>query len=139
MNKYYVAYGSNLNLEQMKRRCPTAKVVGTCHLTGYQLLFQRVATIVPRPGTEVPVAIWEIDDACEQALDRYEGFPYLYRKEYLPVTVNGETVDAMVYIMNTGAPQQPPRSYLNTILQGYIDCSLDTHFLEEALIYTDTL
>lgn len=25
--KYYIAYGSNLNLEQMARRCPTAKVV----------------------------------------------------------------------------------------------------------------
>ena len=28
-SKLYIAYGSNLNLEQMKRRCPTAEVVGT--------------------------------------------------------------------------------------------------------------
>ena len=30
MNKdrLYIAYGSNLNLEQMKHRCPTAEVVG---------------------------------------------------------------------------------------------------------------
>ena len=28
----YIAYGSNLNLRQMARRCPTAKVVGTALL-----------------------------------------------------------------------------------------------------------
>ena len=27
--RYYIAYGSNLNLRQMKMRCPTAKVMGT--------------------------------------------------------------------------------------------------------------
>ena len=26
--KLYIAYGSNLNLKQMKYRCPTAKFVG---------------------------------------------------------------------------------------------------------------
>ena len=29
MAKLYVAYGSNLNKEQMRYRCPTAKFVGT--------------------------------------------------------------------------------------------------------------
>lgn len=26
--RFYIAYGSNLNLEQMENRCPTAEVVG---------------------------------------------------------------------------------------------------------------
>lgn len=29
LKKYYLAYGSNLNLEHMAHRCPNAKVVGT--------------------------------------------------------------------------------------------------------------
>ena len=29
MKKYYIAYGSNLNVEQMRYRCPDAKIVGT--------------------------------------------------------------------------------------------------------------
>lgn len=29
----YLAYGSNLNLEQMRYRCPDAKVVGYTYLT----------------------------------------------------------------------------------------------------------
>ena len=27
--RYYIAYGSNLHKEQMSRRCPDARVVGT--------------------------------------------------------------------------------------------------------------
>ena len=30
--RLYIAYGSNLNLPQMERRCPTAKVVGTSEI-----------------------------------------------------------------------------------------------------------
>ena len=78
--KFYIAYGSNLNIEQMAERCPTARVVGTTVLVDYQLVFRRVATIVPRPGAKVPVAIWEIDEECEEALDIYEGYSRLYRK-----------------------------------------------------------
>ena len=32
-NKFYIAYGSNLNLEQMANRCPTARVVGAGNRT----------------------------------------------------------------------------------------------------------
>ena len=35
MAKLYVAYGSNLNKEQMRYRCPTAKFVGTGIIEGY--------------------------------------------------------------------------------------------------------
>ena len=77
-NKLYLAYGSNLNLEQMANRCPTAKVVGNSKINGYRLLFRgahagAVATIEPFKGESVPVLAWEITPADEAALDRYEG------------------------------------------------------------------
>jgi len=31
-NKLYIAYGSNLNLTQMAKRCPTAKVLGASEI-----------------------------------------------------------------------------------------------------------
>lgn len=40
MSKYYIAYGSNLNKDQMKYRCPDAKLVGTGSIPNYQLLFE---------------------------------------------------------------------------------------------------
>ena len=38
--KKYIAYGSNLNLGQMARRCPTAKVIGAGEIRDHELLFR---------------------------------------------------------------------------------------------------
>ena len=38
--RYYLAYGSNLNMEQMHYRCPGAVPLGTAELEGYRLLFK---------------------------------------------------------------------------------------------------
>lgn len=35
--KLYIAYGSNLNINQMKYRCPTAKLVGKGVVENYEL------------------------------------------------------------------------------------------------------
>ena len=40
MAKLYVAYGSNLNMSQMKDRCPTAEFVGTGIIQNYELQFK---------------------------------------------------------------------------------------------------
>lgn len=37
--KYYFAYGSNCNLDQMAFRCPKATVVGPVTLRNYRLTF----------------------------------------------------------------------------------------------------
>lgn len=39
-SKLYIAYGSNLNLRQMKYRCPTAKLVGKGTIENYELQFK---------------------------------------------------------------------------------------------------
>ena len=46
--RLYIAYGSNINLEQMAFRCPNSKVVGTRMIPDYELEFRGVATIVPK-------------------------------------------------------------------------------------------
>jgi gamma-glutamylcyclotransferase (GGCT)/AIG2-like uncharacterized protein YtfP len=138
-NKLYLAYGSNLNLEQMANRCPTAKVVGASKIKGYRLLFRgshagAVATIEPFKGESVPVLVWDITPADEAALDRYEGWPFLYRKETIKVRLNGKTVQAMVYIMNEGRPLgQPSCYYYSTILDGYKSAGFDIEILRKAV------
>ena len=44
----YIAYGSNLNLEQMGYRCPTAQKFSQGLMHGFKLDFRGVATIVPQ-------------------------------------------------------------------------------------------
>jgi AIG2-like family. len=109
----YIAYGSNLNLQQMAFRCPTAKVIGASKIKDYELLFRggrrgSVATVEPLKGSHVPVLLWELKEKDLQALDRYEGYPHFYRKEILDVELNGKTISAMVYIMNDGHPFGAP-------------------------------
>jgi len=124
--KYYIAYGSNMNLEQMALRCPTAKVVGTAELKGWRLRFNNVATIEQESGGRTPVVVWTIEDADERALDRYEGYPTLYYKKTLTVDLNGEPVTAMVYIMTGGDEREPGGYYYRVIEDGYRSAGLNT-------------
>lgn len=135
-SKLYIAYGSNLNLEQMKHRCPTAKVVGKAELEGWKMTFRGngsggVATIEREEGVSVPVLIWRIYPRDEMALDMYEGAPRLYRKETMSVEVKGKTVNAMIYIMNDGhALSRPSAGYYHTILEGYQSAGFDREILD---------
>lgn len=133
----YIAYGSNLNLKQMAFRCPTAKVVGTAILKDWELTFNGVATIQPKQGAQVPVGIWEIDSKSEKSLDRYEGYPSLYRKEYLDIECNGQSMKALVYIMNSNIPRMPNMTYFRAIQEGYLDVGLDECFLIQAIENTE--
>ena len=138
--RLYVAYGSNLNLEQMKHRCPTAKLIGTGVVNDYELQFKgfpssAYATISPKAGASVPVGIWELGWMDEKYLDRYEGYPSHYFKKDIPVQMdNGEEVKGMVYIMNQKMQfGLPSGHYYQVVHQGYRDCGLDTHVLNEAV------
>ena len=137
--RLYVAYGSNLNIRQMQHRCPTAKLYGTGIVSDYELQFKgqpncAFATIAPKEGAFVPVAVWEISKQNEQALDRYEGYPSHYFKQNIPVQLDGEEVNAMVYIMNLKMKfGLPSPYYYQTVLEGYHDCGLDTEVLDQAV------
>ena len=74
--------------------------------------------------------IWYLKPKDEKALDVYEGWPHLYHKETLRVTVNGKRIYAMIYIMNEdrhpyGAPSP---QYFCTILTGYRSAGFDRRF-----------
>lgn len=133
MGKKYIAYGSNMNVEQMSRRCPNAKPIGKTVLKNYKLIFKGVADIEKSESEEVPVVVWEITKECEKALDIYEGYPRLYRKEYVQIEINGKTELAMVYVMNYAKGAKPSEYYYNVIKQGYKDFDINTTPLEKAL------
>jgi len=146
MAKLYVAYGSNLNKDQMRCRCPGAKFVGTGVIADYELQFKGSsprgahATIAPKEGATVPVGVWTIQKSDEEHLDNYEGYHKkgycYYDKELIPVKMDdGRSIYGMVYIMD----QQkgfgyPCASYYYTVSQGYRDCGLDMGVLEQALL-----
>lgn len=84
--KLYVAYGSNLDKEQMKYRCPSARPVQSGYLDNWQLIYRgsktgAYASIRYKKGCRVPVGLWEITKHDERFLDRYEGYPIFYQKK----------------------------------------------------------
>lgn len=137
--KYYLAYGSNLNKEQMAYRCPGAEPIGAAVIRDYELVFRRgFLTIEPKKGEVVPVGIWRISDENEKALDRYEGFPKFYRKEYFDIPFwmpgeNGQNEHCLAYIMQDGFQiQKPSDSYFYTVYQGYKDFAINRYPLVKA-------
>ena len=120
--EYYIAYGSNLNVEQMKLRCPGSKVYKKALMNGWKLTFRRTyLNIEPDVNSSVDVVIWKITKQDELNLDRYEGYPRLYDKEYFAFTADGKIMTAMVYRMDPERfPIEPPRpDYLQTVADGY--------------------
>ena len=130
----YIAYGSNINLEQMAFRCPHSKVLGISEIKDFELEFRGVATIVPKENASVPVLIWKLDERDLPILNRYEGWPRLYRQENMEFELNGKTFEGMAYLMNYGKIAPPSQQYYNTILQGYRENGLDESYLQTALV-----
>ena len=129
----YFAYGSNLNLFQMKRRCKDSVFIKKYELKGYRLNFRskyRAADIEKSKNSLVPGALFEISKSDEKKLDVYEDYPILYKKLYF--TYYNKTV--MTYIMvNKTEFRYPTERYLNVVKRGYKDCKLDAKYLKVAL------
>ena len=146
MCKYYIAYGSNLNINQMKRRCPTARVIGTGFIEDYELLFKGsktggYLTIEKAEGKSLPVAIWKVTELDEQALDRYEGYPTFYYKADVEIDIKGIKTGkeyrkkAFVYIMHEDRDvEMPSKYYVMTCLEGYKTFGFSPKYLEDALL-----
>ena len=132
---YYLAYGSNLNKNQMAYRCPNAKTIGSMMLKGYELVFKSCLTIEPNKDGEVPLGIWQITKEDEKRLDRYEGYPILYRKEYIDIVIKGKKEKALVYIMNDVRKRCAHAGvYMDVCMKGYKDFKFDIDYLNEALL-----
>lgn len=143
--RYYIAYGSNLNIRQMRMRCPSARIIGTSEIPDYELLFKgsktgSYLTIEPRDGAAVPVAAWEVTAEDEAALDRYEGYPNFYYKKEMKLPVKGcrsgkvRERNCFVYIMHEERPFGIPSGYyVATCLEGYENFGFDEKHIYDAI------
>lgn len=111
---YYLAYGSNLNVRQMRYRCPGAKPIGISVIPDYELLYKGsktgvYLTIEPKKNSIVPVAVWEVTADDEKRLD------------------------AFIYIMHEERKHGiPSLTYIRTCEEGYRNFGFDTKFLDAA-------
>lgn len=142
--RYYLAYGSNLNLEQMNYRCNEVKVIGAYNLEGYRLVYKGIKdnlsylTIEKYPDSFVPLGIYEVSYADIKSLDQYEGFPSLYSKCYIPFVIDNKRYKGLIYVMNDNYDYFIPSSeYVSICMEGYNDFDFSKEILAKA--YDDTM
>jgi|SRR4051794_35237700 hypothetical protein len=126
----YAAYGSNMDPEQMQRRCPASPHTGTGWIRGWRLTFGAeeygwegaLATLAPTdddPGEEtgaVFAALYDLTEADERELDAWEGADSgLYRKLHLRVHTLAGDVVAYVYVLDAFEGGLPSARHLGAI------------------------
>ena len=128
----YFAYGSNLCVRQMARRCPSATDPRPATLADHDWLINErgVATVEPFDGSQVHGVLWQLDDHDLATLDSAEGVPVRYRRDRLTVHTDAGPAEAWVYIDHRVDPGPPRPGYLQRIIDGALHHGLPHRWIE---------
>ena len=140
-DEIYFAYGSNLNLQQMQYRCPSARLLGVGLKRGYALRFRgrwpgyAYLTVTATAGAVTPVAAFAVRPSDVAALNRYEGVATgHYRIEPVAVDIAGQgRLSGFWYVMNSGRRFSPSQLYVQTVAEGHQKMGFDMRILQKAL------
>ena len=138
--KYYFAYGSNMNHQQMKQRCPSSIFIKKAFLKGYKFVYDgyssirkgAVANIIEtgEENDEVWGGLFEINEDNLSSLDCYEGYPNSYnRKEVVLGSEEGKSFKAIAYYRIGKRISEPSEDYRNIIIKGAKDCNLPENYI----------
>ena len=119
----YFAYGSNLDAEQLRARCPSSSSRFAARLRPHRLDFTHYSTrwtggaadVLPHSGEEVWGVVYELDEGDLTLLDRFES-------GYERVTLSVEAEDGASHAVITYMVRQkrnflPSDIYLDKILR----------------------
>jgi gamma-glutamylcyclotransferase (GGCT)/AIG2-like uncharacterized protein YtfP len=127
----YFAYGSNMSLNRMTKRGITFSQRRFAMLKCFRLEFNKVASDNPKAGyasivhdanCAVEGALYEIQNADINKLDKFEGYPDHYQK--IKVTVqeaDGQEIEALTYIAHPDKVRdglKPSKEYMQHLLAG---------------------
>jgi phage replication-related protein YjqB (UPF0714/DUF867 family)/gamma-glutamylcyclotransferase (GGCT)/AIG2-like uncharacterized protein YtfP len=128
----YFAYGSNLDVTQMARRCPDATDPRPATLADHDWLINQrgVATVEPLDGAQVHGVLWQVSDHDLEVLDSAEGVPVRYRRDLLTVQTADGSTDAWVYVDHRVEPGAPREGYLERIIDGAVHHGLPQRWLD---------
>ena len=138
---YYFAYGSNLDVSQMRMRCPDCRPVVTGRLLGYRLGFTRhssgwncgVADVIPCDGHKVWGLVYELSASDLELLDQHEGHPHAYTRFQRAITSADRSFPMVwVYSVREKATFIPPsRIYLAILKRAATEHGFPDSYLRE--------
>src|SRR5258705_7606458 len=128
----YFAYGSNLCVRQMARRCPGAVNPRPATLADHDWLINErgVATVEPFDGSEVHGVVRWLTAQFLATVDVAEGVPARYRRDRLTVHTDDGPSEAWVYIDHRVDPGPPRPGYLERIVDGAVHHGLPHRWIE---------
>jgi len=132
----YFAYGSNLWRQQMLLRCPEMRTIGSGCLAGWRWIIttRGYASIVISADDYVLGTVYDLSEGDEKNLDRFEGVAQGdYRKEMIPVEVNGAERSCLVYIDQVTGEGKPKEEYISRINNGIRDAGLADEYVTTCL------
>lgn len=115
----YFAYGSNMDRAAMRRRCPTARVLGPAMLDGWRFLIMQggYGSIAPRAGARVHGVLWRLAPRDLAALNAYESVDTgLYRRRALPVIFARRRKRALVFVGRQRGEGRPRPGYVPLVV-----------------------
>ena len=142
MADLYFAYGSNLDLDQMARRCPSARPMGAATLADVCLAFAGqsrtwgggVATLLPAPGERVHGLLWTMSDADWVSLDIAEGVPKSYQRVVREAqAIDGGRLQVNVYTKDDPQLAPPSPAYREVLARGYARMGFPAEALQAAV------
>lgn len=144
----YFAYGSNMDWQQMKERCPSARFVGVAVMRDHKLGFTRestrrgcgVADAVAEDGRSLWGVVYEITDLDLSRLDISEGYmpgrnknSYWRREQivYASHPLNYPITVVTYFAEREDNPPMPNETYKNQILEGARYWHLPAEYIAE--------
>lgn len=134
--RYCFGYGSNMWDEQMRKRCPGSRKAGFGRLRGYRWIISTrgYANVVESAEDEVEGVLFTLSPEDEAALDRFENVAAgSYRKENLPVWIDGREVTALVYVDPITHEGPPKPEYILRINAGLADAGLSADYVAKQI------
>ena len=139
----YFAYGSNMNIKQMKDRCPGSHFLKAVFLNNAGFRYdgrsktwnnKAVANINSIDGENVWGGLFEINSNDLAVLDLREGFPKHYGKKIVRVSdIEGNVCEAWVYFRIGEEKGEPSSEYREIVLKGAKDCNLPEDYVKKYL------
>ena len=132
----YFAYGSNLSISQMDKRCPHNIPLDIGRLNGYRWIISNrgYANVIESEHDYVLGRIYKINNTDEASLDKDEGVKLLnsgYDRTTLPIIVDGVSCDCLVYVDPIKQEGPPKNEYVNRINLGLADSEFPTEYVEK--------
>jgi gamma-glutamylcyclotransferase (GGCT)/AIG2-like uncharacterized protein YtfP len=139
----YFAYGSNLDLAQMRRRCPTAVRLGRAMLPNHRLSFAGhsaawgggVANVVRANRAKVEGVLYLLTERDVRQLDRCEGVPAIYDRVVKTVVDHSRRRRVHVYRLDPELAEEtlPSMPYFELICAAYLRHGFDRAPLADAI------